>query len=234
MRQPHGFLGGGPFAAVAGPPCRALRNQMVIRFEVENQIPAKVIPAPTRTSSSRTSPAKTYPRRTATMGMTNAMYDAVVASTRFRSHRKVTNVTTEPAKLRYRMAPIPAGHEGTSHLSPAVRETAASATAPIPIASPLKLTGSTSCPHRFTATFAADAHAAAATSASIGKNRPAVAARWPRKITTTPPKPRATPATFCTDSRSARRTKWAAIAVWNGYVAKRTAESPLSTPLFSP
>ena len=56
------------------------RTHEAARLDVDSQIPASVIPTPARTSTSRTSFATRYPSRTATIGMTNAMYETEVAS----------------------------------------------------------------------------------------------------------------------------------------------------------
>ena len=115
-----------------------------------------------------------------------------------------------------------------------MRDAAARVIAPVPIENAFRLTESMSCPHRFTATLAAAAHVAARTIANIGKNRSADAASWARKMNAIPANPRAIPMSFCAESLSDFRSAWAAIAVWKGKVAKRTAESPLATPFFSP
>src|SRR5437867_6527854 len=231
-RRGHGFSLGG--SATAGlirvGLTNTLRTPADNHFDLESQIPANVIPAPTRTSTSSTSFRATYPRNTATIGVTKAMYESEVASIRFRSQRNVTNVTTDPAKARYRIAPPPAGHDGAAHLSPARSEAPASPSAPVPIAIPLKLTGSASWPHRFTATLAIAAHVAATTIASIGMAISDVVTSCPRKITRTPPNPRAIPASFWAVRRSFGRSTWAATAVWNGYVAKRMADRPHPPP----
>src|SRR5438445_77017 len=226
-------LPGGSAPATTAVPV-AIRIQAPMRFDVASQIPARVIPAPARTRGSSRSLWTRYPRSTATIGFTNAMYERDVASIRFRSQRYVTKATTEPARLRYAIAKIPVGQDGTAHVSPARREAAAGVTAPVPIAKALRLTVSMSWPHRFTATLAAAAHVAARTIASIGKNRSADAASWARKMNAIPANPKAIPISFWTESLSVRRRTWAAIAVWNGNVAKSTAESPLATRFPSP
>src|SRR2546422_8683400 len=100
------------------------------------------------------------PRRTATIGITNAMYERNVACISFRSHCHATNVTTEPAIARYRIAPRPWGHVGTAHGSRAMRERPARAPAPTAMDAALKLIGSVSGPQRLTDTVANEAHGA--------------------------------------------------------------------------
>src|SRR3989442_463421 len=116
------------------------------------------------------------PSRTATIGITNAMYERNVACISFRSHCHATNVTTEPAIARYRIAPRPWGHVGTAHGSRAMRETPAKAAAPTAMDAALKLIGSVSWPHRFTATVANAAHVAPSPIDNIGNtsSRPPV------------------------------------------------------------
>src|SRR2546422_11654651 len=108
------------------------------------------------------------PSRTATIGITNAMYERNVACISFRSHCHATNVTTEPAIARYRIAPRPCGHVGIPQGSRVMSETVAKPTAPTVIAAALKLIGSVSWPHRFTAAVADAAHVVARTIESMG------------------------------------------------------------------
>src|SRR3989454_379653 len=228
------FCGGSGASPVTTPAPIATRIHAPTRFEVASQIPARVIPAPARTRGSSTSCATTNPRSTATIGFTKAMYEREVASIRFSNQRYVTKAITEPARLRYTIARIPLGHGGTPHGSLRARDAAARVIAPVPMENAFRLTGSMSWPHRFTATLAAAAQVAARTIASIGKNRSADAASWARKMNAIPANPKAIPMSFWTESLSVRRRMWAAIAVWNGNVAKSTAESPLATRFPSP
>src|SRR3972149_4526399 len=140
-------------------------------------MPTRVTAPPARTSGSKLSDPTETPRRTATIGVTRAMKDMYVASTVRRSQRYAANVTTDPARARYRMARTPSGHEGTAHASPTARDAVASPTAPVPIPTPLKLKGSIVAPHRFIATVATAAPAADRTIASMGNSfsGPAVA-----------------------------------------------------------
>src|SRR3989442_496971 len=112
------------------------------------------------------------PSRPATIGFTNAMYERNVACIPFRSHCHATNVTTEPAIARYRIAPRPWGHVGTAHGSRAMRERPARAPAPTAMDAALKLIGSVSWPQRFTATVANAAHVAPRTIDKLGKTCP--------------------------------------------------------------
>src|SRR3989441_2269111 len=154
------------------------------------------------------------PSRTATIGITNAMYERNVACISFRSHCHATNVTTEPAIARYRIAPRPWGHVGTAHGSRATSETPAKAAAPTAMDAALKLIDYDSGPHRFTATVANAAHVAPGTIDNIGNtcSRPAVPS-WLRKMRTTPPKPTAIPRNFWRVKRSAFRNTFATKAV---------------------
>src|SRR3972149_11491453 len=90
---------------------------------------------------------------------------------RFRSHQYVTNVITDPATARYRIARTPTGHVGAIHRSPAARERVKSPAAPTTIVSAVKGIWSMLCPQRFVATDETAAHVAERTIASIGRGR---------------------------------------------------------------
>src|SRR3972149_12236230 len=90
---------------------------------------------------------------------------------RFRSHQYVTNVITDPATARYRIARTPTGHVGAIHRSPAARERVKSPAAPTTIVSAVKGIWTMLCPQRFVATDAAAAHVAERAIASIGRRR---------------------------------------------------------------
>src|SRR3990170_2311019 len=159
-------------------------------------MPPRVTAAPAIASGSRASLPTVTPRNTATIGVTIAIYDADVASIFFRSHQYVTNVTTDPARARYTIARMPSGHAGAAHGSLAARERAARPTAPTPIESAVKETGSVSWPQRFVATDEIAAHVADRTIASIGRSFSVPAPSSPRKIRRMPAKPSPIPASF--------------------------------------
>src|SRR5205807_1798042 len=150
-------------------------------------------------------------------------------------HCQVSSGRTDPASGRNRLAPLPSGHAATCEDSRAPTETTARLAVPTPIAAALSVTGSVAWPHRLMATVAKAAQVAERTIASIGNalSNPAVPI-CPRKIRRIPPKPRPIPASFWTVNRSPGRTAFATRAVCSGSVANKIAESPLSTPLFSP
>src|SRR3989304_5009633 len=160
-------------------------------------MPPRVTAAPAIASRSRASLPTVTPRNTATIGVTIAMYDADVASIFFRSHQYVTNVTTDPARARYTIARMPSGHAGAAPGpvaaggggAGAARERAARPTAPTPIESAVKETGSVSWPQRFVATDEIAAHVADRTIASIGRSFSVPAPSSPRKIRRMPAKP---------------------------------------------
>src|SRR5437867_2024195 len=115
---------------------------------------------PTRSTASNFSFPTPAPRRTAVIGVMRATKERDVASAVLRSHCHVTNVTTDPARARNRMAPIPSGHEGVCHGSLAASDTAARLAVPTAIAAALKVTGSVAWPHRLIAMVANAAHVA--------------------------------------------------------------------------
>src|SRR5207244_3489040 len=165
--------------------------------EADQGLRRGAIPAPAMLLTSSGSLPRLAPSRTATIGMTNAMYERNVACISFRSHCHATNVTTEPAIARYRIAPRPWGHVGTAHGSRAMRERPARAPAPTAMDAALKLIGSVSWPQRFTATVANAAHVAPRTIDNLGNTcaRPAVPS-WLREMRTPRAKPTAIPRNF--------------------------------------
>src|SRR4030067_3301478 len=104
-------------------------------------MPTRVTAPRARPSGSKRSDPTETPRRTATIGVTRAMKDMYVPSTVRRSQRYAANVTTDPARARYRMARTPSGHEGTAHASPTARDAVDSPTGPMPTAEPFELEG---------------------------------------------------------------------------------------------
>src|SRR5207247_5325022 len=122
-----------------------------------------------RSTASNVSFPTVAPRRTAVMGVTRTREDREVASSVLRSHCQVTNMTTDPAKARNRIAPIPSGQEGTRQVSLAVTERAARLAAPTAIAPALNVTGSVPAPQRLRATVATAAQVAESTIAIMGK-----------------------------------------------------------------
>src|SRR6267378_4742646 len=97
-----------------------------------------------------------------------ATKESEVASAVFSSHCHVTNVTTDPARARKRIAPIPSGQEGVPQGSFAPSETTARLAVPTAIAAALNVTGSAAWPQRLIATVAKAAQVAERTIASIG------------------------------------------------------------------
>src|SRR2546426_10642410 len=123
---------------------------------------------PTRSTASNFSFPTVAPNRTAVIGVMRATNEREVASAVLSNHCHVTNVTTDPARARNRIAPIPSGQVGTRHGSLAVSDTMARPTVPTAIAAALNVTGFVSWPHRLRATVAKAAHVADRTMASIG------------------------------------------------------------------
>src|SRR5439155_12040788 len=128
-----------------------------------------------RSTASNVSFPTVAPRTIAVMGVMRATKDREVASAVLRSHCQVTNVTTDPAKARNRIAPIPSGHEGTRQVSLVVTESAARPAAPTAIAPALNVTGSVPAPPRLRATVATAAQDEESTTALLGKGLPAPA-----------------------------------------------------------
>src|SRR5437764_12494405 len=121
-----------------------------------------------RSTASNVSFPTVAPRRIAVMGVMRATKDKDVASAVLRSHCQVTNVTTDPAKARNRIAPIPSGQEGTRQVSLAVTERAARLAAPTAIATALNVTGSASAHQRSRSTVVAAAQDATLKTSIIG------------------------------------------------------------------
>src|SRR3989475_12884569 len=130
---------------------------------------------PTRSTASNFSFPTVAPNGTAVIGVMGGTNEREAASAVLGNHCQVTNVTTDPARARNRIAPIPSGHVGTCHGSRAVSDTSARPTVPTAMAAALNVTGFVSCPHRLIATVAKVAHVADRTIASIGNalSRPA-------------------------------------------------------------
>src|SRR2546427_13178223 len=121
---------------------------------------------PTRSTASNFSFPTVAPNRTAVIGVMRATNEREVASAVLSNHCHVTNVTTDPARARNRIAPIPSGHVGTCHVSRAVSDTSARPTVPTALAAALNVTGLVSGPHRLTATVPKAAHVPARISAA--------------------------------------------------------------------
>src|SRR2546421_12585118 len=111
-------------------------------------MPASTIAEPTRSTTSNFSFPTPAPSRTAVIGVMRATNEREVASAVLSSHCHVTNVTTDPASARNRIAPMPSGQEGTCQDSRAPNETTARVPDPTAIAAALNGPGSVAWPTR--------------------------------------------------------------------------------------
>src|SRR5207244_9226584 len=121
-------------------------------------MPASTIAEPIRSTASNFSFPTPAPRRTAVIGVMRATKEREVASAVLSSHCQVTNVTTDPASARNRIAPMPSGQEGTCQDSRVPSETTARLAVPTAIAAALNVTGSVAWPHRLMATVRSEEH----------------------------------------------------------------------------